>query len=86
MFTTQNPFLTYFWPKTVRKHFKNRDKPINYLKKLKNHPKNQNKKSNEAHIYFFKDFQGKKKPNINSPDQMKLFDSNIDCFSGLNQY
>ena len=86
MFTTQNLFLTYFWPKTVRKYFKNRDEPINYLKKLKTTPKTKIKNQTKFIYIFFKDFQGKKKPNINSPDQMKLFDSNIDCFSGLNQY
>jgi len=30
-------------------------------------------------------FQGKKTPNMNSPYQIKPFDTNIDRFSGLNQ-
>jgi len=51
-----------------------------------------NEQSTWAHIYiyiyiyicFFTSFQGAKIPNINSPHQMKQFDTNIVYFNRLN--
>jgi len=57
------------------KHLRNRDKPINYLKKQKKPSQksksNQNKKSIRAQIYFLTNFKGKKTPNMNFSHQIK---------------
>jgi hypothetical protein len=64
---------------TSIKHRRNRGKPIYDLKK---YSKNQNQ---PEHIYvYFTKFKGKKTYNMNSIDQMELFDTNIIRFCGLN--
>ena len=58
------------------------------LKSSKNHPKNQNqpetKNQPEFRYVFSQTLKVKKIPNMNSPHQMKLFDTNIIHFGGLN--
>jgi len=59
------------------------------LKSPKNHPKNQNqpetKNQPEFRYVFSQTLKVKKKThNMNSPHQMKLFDTNIVHFGGLN--
>jgi hypothetical protein len=44
----------------------------------------QNQKSTRAKICFFTNFKGTKTLNMNSPHQIKKFDTNIIYFGGLN--
>jgi len=56
---------------------------INLSLTSKNHSKNRNQPELES--IFFTNFKGKKKThNMNSPHQMKSFDTNIVRFGGLN--
>jgi hypothetical protein len=51
----------------------------------KNHPETRNQpktKNLTKLIYVFRQFQGKKTPNVNSFHQMKQFNTNIECFYG----
>jgi len=52
------------------------------LKSPKNHPKNQNQP--EFRYVFSQTLKVKKTPDMNSPHQIKLFDTNIVHFGGLN--
>jgi hypothetical protein len=54
----------------------------------KHRPKNrtqlETKNQLELRYVFFTNFQGTKTPNMNSPHQMKQFDTNIIHFGGIN--
>jgi hypothetical protein len=58
-------------------------------KKSKNHLINQNQPENknqtELKYIFLRTLKVKKNPNMNLSHQIKLFDTNIDCFGGLNR-
>jgi hypothetical protein len=58
-------------------------------KNSKNHLINQNQPENknqtELKYIFLRTLKVKKNPNMNFSHQIKLFDTNIDCFGGLNR-
>jgi hypothetical protein len=69
-------FKNLLWLETSIKHCKNRVKSICDLKKPN---------STWVCICFFTSFKDKKTSNMNSPHQMKQFDTNIVCFDDLNR-
>ena len=80
-FLSRNSFSTYFLPQKSKKHHKNLVKPIHDLKK--NTLKPETKNLYGAYM-FFRRFQCKKTPSLNSFYHMKPFDIKINHVCGWN--
>ena len=86
IFLPKNLFFNLFLTQNTYKNFKNHDKPIHDLKKLKHHPKNKinsKPKINSNSDMFFTNFKVKKAFNMNCLYQKKSFDTN-NHFDSLN--